>query len=121
MSTKDLRRDLGRKELFGIATGQVIGAGIMVLVGMGIQMTGRSVSLAFVLSAVWVVLLSIPWIFISSCIRLRGGEYTQAAVLVGDRFAGMYIFIYIFRNLQMTIYTLGFTSYFISLVPEQME
>lgn len=74
MSTKDLKRDLGKKELFGIAIGQVIGAGIMALVGLGIGMTGRSVNFAFVLSAVWVVLLSIPWIFISSCVRLRGGE-----------------------------------------------
>lgn len=117
MSTKDLRRELGKKELFGLAIGQVIGAGIMALVGLGIAMTGRSVSLAFVLSAVWVVLLSIPWIFISSSARLRGGEYTQAAVLCGEKFAGFYIVIYLVRNLQMAIYTLAFTSYFVSLVP----
>ena len=117
MSTKDLRRELGKKELFGLAIGQVIGAGIMALVGLGIAMTGRSVNLAFVLSAVWVVLLSIPWIFISSSARLRGGEYTQAAVLCGEKFAGFYIVIYLVRNLQMAVYTLAFTSYFISLVP----
>jgi len=117
MSTKDLRRELGKKELFGLAIGQVIGAGIMALVGLGIAMTGRSVNLAFVLSAVWVVLLSIPWIFISSSVRLRGGEYTQAAVLCGEKFAGFYIVIYLVRNLQMAVYTLAFTSYFVSLVP----
>lgn len=117
MSTTQLRRELGKKELFGIAIGQVIGAGVMVLVGYGIAMTGRSVSLAMVLSAIWVVLLSIPWIFISSCVRLRGGEYTQAAVLCGERFAGIYIAIYLVRNLQMAVYTLSFTSYFVSLVP----
>lgn len=117
MSTKQLRRELGKKELFGIAIGQVIGAGIMALVGYGIAMTGRSVNFAMVLSAVWVILLSIPWIFISSCLRLRGGEYTQAAVLCGERFAGIYIAIYLVRNLQMAVYTLSFTSYFISLVP----
>lgn len=117
MSTKDLKRELGKKELFGIAIGQVIGAGVMALVGFGIGMTGRSVNLAMVLSAVWVVLLSIPWIFISSCVRLRGGEYTQAAVLCGEKFAGIYIAIYLVRNLQMAVYTLSFTSYFVSLIP----
>jgi len=117
MSTTQLRRELGKKELFGIAIGQVIGAGIMALVGYGIAMTGRSVNLAMALSAVWVILLSIPWIFISSCVRLRGGEYTQAAVLCGEKFAGIYIAIYLVRNLQMAVYTLSFTSYFISLVP----
>jgi len=117
MSTTQLRRELGKKELFGIAIGQVIGAGIMALVGYGIAMTGRSVNLAMALSAVWVILLSIPWIFISSCVRLRGGEYTQAAVLCGEKFAGIYIAVYLVRNLQMAVYTLSFTSYFISLVP----
>lgn len=117
MSTKDLKRELGKGELFGIAIGQVIGAGIMALVGLGIGMTGRSVNLAFVLSAVWVVLLSIPWIFISSCVRLRGGEYTQAAVLCGEKFAGIYIVIYLVRNLQMSVYTLSFADYFLELVP----
>lgn len=117
MSTKDLRRELGKRELFGLAMGQVIGAGIMALVGLGIAMTGRSVNLAFVLSAVWVIILSIPWIFISSTVRLRGGEYTQAAVLCGERFAGFYITIYLVRNLQMAIYTLAFAGYFVGLVP----
>ncbi|MCD7896919.1 MAG: APC family permease [Planctomycetaceae bacterium] len=117
MSTRALRRELGKKELFGIAFGQVVGAGIMALVGLGIAMTGRSVNLAFVLSAVWVVLLSIPWIFIASTVRLRGGEYTQAALLCGEKFAGFYIVIYLVRNLQMAVYTLAFTSYFLTLVP----
>lgn len=116
-STKDLKRELGKKELFGIAIGQVIGAGIMALVGIGIGMTGRSVNLAFVLSAVWVILLSVPWIFISSTVRLRGGEYTQAAVLLGEKFAGVYIVIYAVRNLQTAVYTLAFTDYFLSLFP----
>ena len=117
MSTKDLKRELGKKELMGVAVGQVIGAGIMALVGYGIAMTGKSVNVAFVLSAVWVILLSVPWIFISSCVRLRGGEYTQAAVLCGDRFAGFYTAVYVIRNMQMAVYSLAFASYFASLVP----
>lgn len=116
-STTQLKRNLGKLDLFGIAFGQVVGSGIMVLVGMGISMTGRSVNLAFVLSAVWVILMSIPWIFISSCVRLRGGEYTQAAVLAGEKFAGIYIFVYLIRNLQMSVYALAFAGYFAQLVP----
>lgn len=116
-STTQLKRNLGKLDLFGIAFGQVVGSGIMVLVGMGIEMTGRSVNLAFVLSAVWVILMSIPWIFISSCVRLRGGEYTQAAVLAGEKFAGIYIFVYLIRNLQMSVYALAFAGYFAQLVP----
>jgi len=116
-STTQLKRNLGKLDLFGIAIGQVVGSGIMVLVGIGISMTGRSVNLAFVLSALWVILMSIPWIFISSCVRLRGGEYTQAAVLAGEKFAGIYIVVYLIRNLQMAVYALAFAGYFAQLVP----
>jgi len=116
-STTQLKRNLGKFDLFGIAIGQVVGSGIMVLVGIGISMTGRSVNLAFVMSALWVILMSIPWIFISSCVRLRGGEYTQAAVLAGEKFAGIYIFVYLIRNLQMAVYALAFAEYFAKLVP----
>lgn len=51
MPATQLRRELGKKELFGIAIGQLTGAGVMVLIGYGIAMTGRSVSLAMVLCA----------------------------------------------------------------------
>ena len=46
-STKDLARTLGKKELMGIAIGQIIGAGIMSMMGVAIAMTGRSANLAF--------------------------------------------------------------------------
>lgn len=42
-TTKNLNRVLGRKELFGIASGQIIDAGIMSMTGIAIGMTGRSV------------------------------------------------------------------------------
>ena len=40
-STKDLNRTLGKKELMGIAIGQIIGAGVMSMMGVAIAMTGR--------------------------------------------------------------------------------
>ena len=49
-STKDLKRVLGRKELMGIAIGSIIGSGIMVQMGTGIELTGRSANIAFLLS-----------------------------------------------------------------------
>ncbi len=91
VSTKDLKRSLGKKELFSVAIGQIIGAGIMALTGIAIAMTGRSVNISFMLAALAVILLSIPVIFVSSSVRMRGGQYSQAAALVGQRFAGIYI------------------------------
>ena len=42
-STKQLKHVLGFGDLMGAAVGQIIGAGIMTLLGSAIAMTGRSV------------------------------------------------------------------------------
>lgn len=116
-STKDLRKTLGRKELFSVAIGQIIGAGIMALTGVAIAMTGRSVNVAFILAAIAVIAFTIPMIFITSTVRLRGGQYTQAAVFVSEKFAGMFMIIYIVANISIAMYAISFADYFFALVP----
>ena len=116
-STKDLARTLGKKELMGIAIGQIIGAGIMSMMGVAIAMTGRSANLAFMLSAIFTMCTFFPSIFITSCIRMRGGFYTQAAIFGGDKFAGYYAVVYFITNMSLAMYALSFAEYAIALVP----
>ena len=116
-STKDLKRTLGKKELMGIAIGQIIGAGIMSMMGVAIAMTGRSANLAFMLSAVFTMCTFFPSIFITSCIRMRGGFYTQMAIFAGDKFAGYYSVVYFITNMSLAMYALSFAQYAIALLP----
>lgn len=116
-STKDLKRTLTRGNLFSMAVGQIIGAGVMVMSISALGMTGRSVNIAFVVAAIFTVFGAIPTIFFGSILRLRGGTYTQAALFCGDTFAGFYIVTYIMSNMSLAMYAIGFTSYFVSLVP----
>jgi APA family basic amino acid/polyamine antiporter len=51
-STKDLKRVLGLRDLMGAAVGQIIGAGIMSLMGVAIAMTGRSAMSSFMIAEV---------------------------------------------------------------------
>lgn len=117
VSTKDLNKTLGRTDLFSVAVGQIIGAGIMALTGIAIAMTGRSVNVAFMMAAVVVVFYTIPLIFLTSSVRLRGGQYTQAAVFVGKKFAGMFMIIFIVSNISLAMYAISFADYFFALVP----
>lgn len=117
VSTKDLNKTLGKKDLFSVAVGQIIGAGIMALTGIAIGMTGRSVNISFMLAAIAVIFLALPIVFISSTVRLRGGQYTQAAVFVGRKFAGFFIVVFIFTNISIAMYAVSFAQYFIALVP----
>ena len=116
-STKDLARTLGKKELMGIAIGQIIGAGIMSMMGVAIAMTGRSANLAFMLSAVFTMCTFFPSIFITSCIRMRGGMYTQMAIFAGDKWAGYYSVVYFITNMSLAMYALSFAQYAIALLP----
>ena len=116
-STKDLKRTLGKKELMGIASGQIIGAGIMSMMGVAIAMTGRSANLAFMLSAVFTMCTFFPSIFITSCIRMRGGMYTQFAIFAGDKWAGYYSVVYFITNMSLAMYALSFAQYAIALLP----
>ena len=116
-STKDLKRTLGKKELMGIAIGQIIGAGIMSMMGVAIAMTGRSANLAFMLSAVFTMCTFFPSIFITSCIRMRGGMYTQFAIFAGDKWAGYYSVVYFITNMSLAMYALSFAQYALALLP----
>ena len=116
-STKDLARVLGKKELMGIAIGQIIGAGIMSMMGVAIAMTGRSANLAFMLSAVFTMCTFFPSIFVTSCLRMRGGMYTQMAVFAGDKLAGYYSVVYFITNMSLAMYALSFAQYAVALIP----
>ena len=109
--TQDLKRTLKFMDLMSIAVGQIIGAGVMVMSISALQMTGRSVNIAFVIAAFFTVCGAVPVVFFSSVVRLRGGTYTQAAVFVGPQFAGFYMVTYIFSNMSIAMYALGLVSY----------
>lgn len=115
-STKDLKRVLGKKELLSIAVGQTIGSGIFAMVGIGIAMTGRSVNIAMIIAAIFVIFQVIPMIFVSGTVRLRGGFYTQLAFLTDRRLAGFYVITHIISWTALAMYALSFADYMLSLV-----
>ena len=65
-STKQLKQCLGFWDLMGASVGQIIGAGIMTLLGAAIAMTGRSVPVAFLIAAVITICQYAPLVFIKS-------------------------------------------------------
>lgn len=116
-STKDLKRVLTLKDLMAVAVGQVIGAGIMSLMGVAIGITGRSVPIAFFIAAVFVLIGSIPTIIVSGVVRLRGGNYTMAAMLGGEKLAGFLMFVSVIGNISLSMYALSFADYALAFLP----
>lgn len=116
-STKSLKKVLGFKELLGVAIGQIIGAGIMSLMGVAIGMTGRSVPFAFLIAAVLSIISIIPTIIVGGTVRLRGGHYTMSALLAGKQFGGVYIVLFIISNMTIALMALSFASYLLAFLP----
>ena len=116
-TTKKLKRVLGKRELISMGLGQIIGSGVFSLTGVAIGFTGRSVVFAFLFGALFSLAVTVPSIFAGSAVRLRGGQYTMASLLLGERFSGFYIMIYIIGNISIGMYALSLADYLLALVP----
>ncbi len=121
-STKQLEQKLGFWDLQGSAIGQIIGAGIMSLMPAAINQTGRSVVFSFLIAAVITCCGAIPIIFLCSCVRLRGGTYTQMGLMAGKTFAGMAT-ITSMMQFSLAMYGLSLAAYIRPLFgwPESSE
>lgn len=114
----EYKQTLTRLDLFGIAIGMIIGAGVMTLTGVAIGKTGRSVCISYFIATIFVLFFSIPTIFSSSCVRFKGGSYTSFALFAGEKWAGAWTIVYILGELSMSMYALSFAQYFQALFPQ---
>lgn len=111
------KKVLGRLDLIAIAVGNVIGGGIMSVVGVAIGQTGRSVVFALLLCALMTLVSILPNVFASATIRMNGGVYTLAALLGGKFFAGIYVAFWLTNFFGASLYCTSFSQYMIEMVP----
>lgn len=110
-------KKLSRGDLLSMATGQIIGVGIMTMTGIAIGFTGRSVNIAYLVAGIITIIAAVPQIYIGGTANFYGGQYSQIAVLSGQKIAGIYLYIQLFSALAISMYTLSFADYFLSLFP----
>lgn len=110
-------KKLSRTDLLSMAAGQIIGVGIMTMTGIAIGFTGRSVNLAYIVAGIITIIGAIPQIFIGGTANFLGGQYSQIAVLSGQKLAGVYNYINLCMAFSISMYTLSFADYFLSLFP----
>lgn len=86
---------LGRTELYALAIGQVIGAGVITLIVPAIKMTGYSAWLAYFVAILMGFVMILPFVFISSTLRLGGGNYSMLCDLSSPRTSGVFAYMYL--------------------------
>ena len=112
-----LKRTLSFTDVFAIALGQVIGSGIMVLIGIGIEFTAYAIPLAFVLSAALSVIKQLPVAFLGSAMPATGGLYVYCKRVLGPRVAFFYLAILLITHILIALFALGFAQYALALIP----
>lgn len=104
--------------IVGLGLGGAIGTGIFVLLGFGIQYSGRSIlpvvmiGCFFMLLAYWFHLV-MPSIFI-----LEGGDYSMKTMLFNPTFSGVAAFITVINGFAMSSYAIAITDYLSVLWPD---
>lgn len=116
-SSQELKRVLTFGDLMGNAMGQIIGSGIMSLTGVAIAMTGRSVPISFLISAVFILCTGMATVIIGSTVRLKGGQYSIISLLAGKRLAGVCMVLFIMGNISIASYALSLADYILAFLP----
>ena len=111
------KRGLSLYSLTMLATGQVIGAGVVTLVGASIAHTGRSAWLAYATAVALGFSIILSYLILSSMIRVKGGNYTFVATLLGDRWGGLYGMAFTMNVFACGMFALSLGNYMNSIFP----
>ncbi|MCD8140257.1 MAG: APC family permease [Planctomycetaceae bacterium] len=111
------KKGLGLYALTMLATGQVIGAGVVTLVGASIAHTGRSAWLAYASAVLLGFCIILSYMILSSMIRVKGGNYTFVATLLGDRWGGLYGMAFTMNVFACGMFALSLGQYLNMIFP----
>lgn len=109
---------LGKSELFALSIGQVIGAGIITLVGPAIALTGYSAWFAYAIAIFYGFICIAPTVFVTSTLRLGGGYYSALASLASPRISGMYAFAFLTQCVSLSLFGIALGVYVQSIFPQ---
>lgn len=104
-------------ETLTLAAGFTIGSGIITLTGIGIAFTGKSISLAFLVTAILFLIAVRPLILLSSVLPRTSAAYTYSKELIGNKVGGFFAYIYFAGRITIAIFGISFAQYLASLIP----
>ena len=108
---------LGKPELYALAIGQVIGAGVITLIVPAIKMTGYSAWLAYLIAIIMGFVMILPNVFVSSTVRMAGGNYSMLCGMTGPRVAGVFAFMYLTQCLSLSLFGASAAAYLGDIIP----
>lgn len=108
---------LKKPELYALSIGQVIGAGVITLIVPAIKMTGYSSWLAYLTAIIMGFIMVAPTIFVSSTLRMAGGNYSMLCELAGPTYSGIFAFVYLTQCLSLSLFGTSAAAYLGDIFP----
>ena len=112
-----LKRVLSFKDVFFIAVGQIIGAGVVALTGVAIGMTGPSVIFAYLASAILVLVVTALIMMAGTVLPAVGAYYAWTSRLCGGWMGSMVIWLTLLASVSFSLYGSSFGLYLSPLFP----
>jgi basic amino acid/polyamine antiporter, APA family len=117
LSRNSLKQVLSGWDVFFIAVGQIIGAGVIALTGIAIGMTGPSVIFAYLLSAVLVLIVTILIMMAGSVLPAVGAYYSWCSRLSGGWIGSIVLSLILLASVSLSLYGSSFGLYLNPLFP----
>ena len=114
----NLKKVLGLTDVLGFVFGQIIGAGVLVLTGIGIGLTGKGIVFAFLVSGIINCINILPMAQLASAIPTTGAGYRYSSILLGPKWGFLWQIGIIFSKVTIAVYALSFAQYLQGLFPD---
>ncbi len=116
-NTRQLERSLSFRDVFFIAVGQIIGAGVVALTGVAIGMTGPGVILAYLGSAVLVLIVTALIMMAGTTVPAIGAYYAWTSRLRGGWVGSLVLALTLLASVSLSLYGSSFGLYLEPLFP----
>jgi APA family basic amino acid/polyamine antiporter len=113
----NLKKVLVLTDVLGFCFGNIIGAGVLVLTGVAIGLTGKGVVLAFLIAGVITCFTILPMAQLTSAIPTTGASYRYASLLLGPKWGFLWEIGIIFSKVVLAVYALAFAQYLQGVYP----
>ncbi|MDI3388091.1 APC family permease [Streptomyces sp. B-S-A8] len=113
----NLKRSITLPQALGVSFHQIVGGGVIALMGVAIALTGGGAPLAFAMAAGMVIIYSLPVAVLGSAMPVTGGRYSYAARLISPSLGFTTMWFSVLVTIQLSLMALAGADYLHSLVP----
>lgn len=108
---------MGVFDTVSMAMGFAVGSGVITMTGVAIGITGRSVIISYVLTALTFLVAVIPTLIMGSVHPTRSASYIYSKELIHPKVGGFYMYVYFLGRLTIAIFGISIAQYLAALVP----